>query len=104
MIRRPPRSTLFPYTTLFRSLPARGQRGEQARHLRAFCKLCPEASKPGQEPVAAVCDRRGFALAPVGPRSERAATAVAPRKTSALLAGLNGGIYLWNPPRTNYQA
>src|SRR3712207_8790322 len=26
MIRRPPRSTLFPYTTLFRSLPAVGQR------------------------------------------------------------------------------
>src|SRR5260370_16582979 len=26
MIRRPPRSTLFPYTTLFRSAPARGHR------------------------------------------------------------------------------
>src|SRR3712207_8084236 len=26
MIRRPPRSTLFPYTTLFRSLPARRPR------------------------------------------------------------------------------
>src|SRR2546425_9237219 len=26
MIRRPPRSTLFPYTTLFRSLPRRGPR------------------------------------------------------------------------------
>src|SRR5256885_4080316 len=26
MIRRPPRSTLFPYTTLFRSLVGRGQR------------------------------------------------------------------------------
>src|SRR2546430_8142686 len=26
MIRRPPRSTLFPYTTLFRSLPANGDR------------------------------------------------------------------------------
>src|SRR3712207_8435512 len=26
MIRRPPRSTLFPYTTLFRSLPDIGQR------------------------------------------------------------------------------
>src|SRR3712207_9266277 len=26
MIRRPPRSTLFPYTTLFRSRPARGRR------------------------------------------------------------------------------
>src|SRR3989442_4742865 len=41
MIRRPPRSTLFPYTTLFRSLPVRlpgprrlGQgRGRRARHL-----------------------------------------------------------------------
>src|SRR3712207_8690452 len=31
MIRRPPRSTLFPYTTLFRShrLPGRGGGGEQ---------------------------------------------------------------------------
>src|SRR5690242_21504701 len=27
MIRRPPRSTLFPYTTLFRSAPARGHCG-----------------------------------------------------------------------------
>src|SRR5256885_11036104 len=39
MIRRPPRSTLFPYTTLFRSRPkdlhpvARGDR-EQPRHVR----------------------------------------------------------------------
>src|SRR2546422_7111208 len=30
MIRRPPRSTLFPYTTLFRS-PARGARGAAPR-------------------------------------------------------------------------
>src|SRR3989442_9008342 len=28
MIRRPPRSTLFPYTTLFRSRPQGGARGE----------------------------------------------------------------------------
>src|SRR3712207_8357286 len=27
MIRRPPRSTLFPYTTLFRSIAARDERG-----------------------------------------------------------------------------
>src|SRR3712207_9113111 len=27
MIRRPPRSTLFPYTTLFRSIPVRSSRG-----------------------------------------------------------------------------
>src|SRR3712207_7833418 len=36
MIRRPPRSTLFPYTTLFRSLrglraPARGRRARRTR-------------------------------------------------------------------------
>src|SRR5258706_9672485 len=31
MIRRPPRSTLFPYTTLFRSGPARARQREQAR-------------------------------------------------------------------------
>src|SRR2546422_3936972 len=31
MIRRPPRSTLFPYTTLFRSLAARDQRSGGAR-------------------------------------------------------------------------
>src|SRR5256885_11211103 len=36
MIRRPPRSTLFPYTTLFRSrLDADRQRGEAARARRA---------------------------------------------------------------------
>src|SRR3712207_9376305 len=37
MIRRPPRSTLFPYTTLFRSLaawhpPKTGRRGRSPRH------------------------------------------------------------------------
>src|SRR6266849_4879571 len=37
MIRRPPRSTLFPYTTLFRSLRPRGASGSGARrqHARA---------------------------------------------------------------------
>src|SRR2546422_8570049 len=40
MIRRPPRSTLFPYTTLFRSLRASRRRGlglgEKDRRLRDF--------------------------------------------------------------------
>src|SRR2546425_13003988 len=39
MIRRPPRSTLFPYTTLFRSLPGHGRpveaAGVQVRQVRA---------------------------------------------------------------------
>src|SRR2546430_4429369 len=32
MIRRPPRSTLFPYTTLFRSPRAAGERGDRHVH------------------------------------------------------------------------
>src|SRR3712207_8634546 len=35
MIRRPPRSTLFPYTTLFRSLLEVVEVEEEGRHLRA---------------------------------------------------------------------
>src|SRR3712207_7524424 len=60
MIRRPPRSTLFPYTTLFRSVPAGGRdarRGpdRQRRHapvrrrraLRADVLLRPVARRAG---------------------------------------------------------
>src|SRR5260370_21705467 len=36
MIRRPPRSTLFPYTTLFRSAPGAGQ-GARAAEKSAYC-------------------------------------------------------------------
>src|SRR5258708_19020618 len=35
MIRRPPRSTLFPYTTLFRSTQREGGRGGEGRRPRA---------------------------------------------------------------------
>src|SRR5256885_3367644 len=34
MIRRPPRSTLFPYTTLFRSVLEAGARGRGGHHVR----------------------------------------------------------------------
>src|SRR3712207_7495761 len=36
MIRRPPRSTLFPYTTLFRSRPRRGAAVDHSRQDRRF--------------------------------------------------------------------
>src|SRR2546427_9518991 len=54
MIRRPPRSTLFPYTTLFRSCAALHGRLvcdrpysvlARARGLRCGGKLCPEAGR-----------------------------------------------------------
>src|SRR3712207_7926599 len=44
MIRRPPRSTLFPYTTLFRSRPARrGARADRRRGRAANRALEPPA-------------------------------------------------------------
>src|SRR2546422_4875772 len=39
MIRRPPRSTLFPYTTLFRSVPGPASRGGEARPAGSFRRL-----------------------------------------------------------------
>src|SRR3712207_8813702 len=42
MIRRPPRSTLFPYTTLFRSIPSFNSGAKLAETVRAACDRWPE--------------------------------------------------------------
>src|SRR2546429_5169077 len=49
MIRRPPRSTLFPYTTLFRSGWIRGAAGGTA----AAPRCCARRGAPGCRPQAA---------------------------------------------------
>src|SRR3712207_7040082 len=69
MIRRPPRSTLFPYTTLFRSPPAglrgglpRGGRRVADRRSRVRARLRRVASlpaAPGSERGARTSPRRG---------------------------------------------
>src|SRR2546422_5874938 len=41
MIRRPPRSTLFPYTTLFRSHAQPAHSGAYARRRSIFCRCAP---------------------------------------------------------------
>src|SRR5260221_8741261 len=41
MIRRPPRSTLFPYTTLFRS-DRRGKRHMVPKEVRMFIEIAPD--------------------------------------------------------------
>src|SRR2546425_9031850 len=48
MIRRPPRSTLFPYTTLFRSmrLSARASIGEESRIIKLYSALADRISAP----------------------------------------------------------
>src|SRR5258708_20484985 len=52
MIRRPPRSTLFPYTTLFRSPLRGGRRGRGARGRRQHGPAAPRVGKglPGAGP------------------------------------------------------
>src|SRR3712207_7343535 len=50
MIRRPPRSTLFPYTTLFRSNRRREPQEEQVERLRA-----EECDHGGHAPRYALC-------------------------------------------------
>src|SRR2546426_3578669 len=51
MIRRPPRSTLFPYTTLFRSRCARHAGGKRRRRTRlARVRMCSVMSLIGHEP------------------------------------------------------
>src|SRR3712207_7355928 len=51
MIRRPPRSTLFPYTTLFRSCEAGVPFGSRARRVRQAqrCRRAPPRSRRGSQ-------------------------------------------------------
>src|SRR5258707_2554222 len=57
MIRRPPRSTLFPYTTLFRSF-----RGLESRHLVVHRVDRPVGGRDLVEAVVAVGERPAGAL------------------------------------------
>src|SRR5260370_25440114 len=53
MIRRPPRSTLFPYTTLFRSRDVAEQLRERPGHRRGRRERGAEGRELGQERAAA---------------------------------------------------
>src|SRR5438067_8645865 len=52
MIRRPPRSTLFPYTTLFRSFTRFALAGDRrSRSLRAPSRSCTRSDAPGRRGI-----------------------------------------------------
>src|SRR2546430_10027646 len=71
MIRRPPRSTLFPYTTLFRSQPGRAERAAaELLHLRRYAAA--------REPAP---------LAATGGRARAAAPRAVTRRADAHAAG-----------------
>src|SRR5215210_9210307 len=55
MIRRPPRSTLFPYTTLFRSPGCAGRRPSYIRPLRCQPRRSEEHTSELQSPMYLVC-------------------------------------------------
>src|SRR3712207_8729773 len=68
MIRRPPRSTLFPYTTLFRSrglasilsnAPSGGGRGGTAVSVTAAGDLVLDARRPGEQATIAALTLSG---------------------------------------------
>src|SRR5256885_1551098 len=69
MIRRPPRSTLFPYTTLFRSGSATDRGAAVARRgTPPRCRRPAPAPPPGWSPPAAgSCSRRAGRAARPGP-------------------------------------
>src|SRR5438034_8086763 len=58
LIRRPPRSTLFPYTTLFRSL----RRGPRLPHPRGRDLRRPDARRRGQPRAVRGADRKSTRL------------------------------------------
>src|SRR3712207_7821988 len=74
MIRRPPRSTLFPYTTLFRSEPGAG--GDQGVHhhreavsgslvsvvVAAAAAVSPAAASPAADCRRSISDRKSTRL------------------------------------------
>src|SRR2546430_12681788 len=65
MIRRPPRSTLFPYTTLFRSVSAREQGGLvriEGRTREGLLELSVIDDGPGLREGAGSGERRGVGL------------------------------------------
>src|SRR5690606_41352558 len=65
MIRRPPRSTLFPYTTLFRSRPAVAQPPSPRRHIQHRLRVQRELSaahKPRRGRARQRLDRKSTRL------------------------------------------
>src|SRR5256885_16126472 len=92
MIRRPPRSTLFPYTTLFRSRAEQGGTGISERENEA--RSARSGGEPARGPADAALDAGPHGAGPVrAPALRRAA----PRGAAAA-GGEEGGADRPPPP------
>src|SRR3712207_8515702 len=92
MIRRPPRSTLFPYTTLFRSrhvrdvdVAPRGEEGEVEAGEQQDRGDRPHERREGEPPAAEHPDRKSTRLNPVTPIS-RMPSSVLKKNTLVVVA------------------
>src|SRR4051794_41325644 len=79
MIRRPPRSTLFPYTTLFRS-------GRSRRGPRAMAAARGSHRRPRERGAAAGSDRKSTRLNSSHPSISYAVFCLKKKKTYAVIA------------------
>src|SRR5256884_9867465 len=75
MIRRPPRSTLFPYTTLFRSLESRGAFSFLGKILARIVGNCLRKLPPSRLAVLACATLVVFSYAAAPSRAQSAALA-----------------------------
>src|SRR5256885_4229392 len=62
MIRRPPRSTLFPYTTLFRSSSSAIEPGRQSLNEPTTCTDCAPGKRPTNCAMPSCSDRKSTRL------------------------------------------
>src|SRR3712207_7079874 len=111
MIRRPPRSTLFPYTTLFRSAGdavrprrrvggrgARAARGDAAAHGRGVRSPAAAVPGAGQQPggpaaPAHLTDRKSTRLNSSHANISYAVFCLKKKKKQGLVAGLRGSMF-----------
>src|SRR5260370_5442005 len=83
MIRRPPRSTLFPYTTLFRS-PFRAWRGS-----RDLVAQSPKFHAPARASVSRECREKSSTASPAQPERAELRALRSEEHTSELQSHLN---------------
>src|SRR3712207_8124569 len=99
MIRRPPRSTLFPYTTLFRSEPVPREEnaqdhGERRREREPVHRPYPSGGVPVQLPPAVDRDRKSTRLNSSHANISYAVFCLKKKKTTYIKYNLSNQAYI----------